>query len=80
MKVNSSGRSKLGQRRDSWQRANHAWLYSDLVQTRNGAWVGGCVFSTMFALNRGDLTGPDVTIRDGNSRAARLNTSTFPLL
>ena len=32
MKVNEPGRSSLAQRRNSWQRAKHAWLYSDLLQ------------------------------------------------
>ena len=32
MKVNEHGRSKLGQGRNSWQWARHAWLYSDLLK------------------------------------------------
>ena len=28
MKVNEPVRSKLGQKRNSWQQAKHAWLYS----------------------------------------------------
>ena len=31
MKVNGPGRLKLGQGRNSWQLAKHAWLYSDLL-------------------------------------------------
>ena len=36
IKVNRPGRRKLGQGRNSWQWAKHAWLYSDLPQALKG--------------------------------------------
>ena len=34
--MNRPGRRKLGQGRNSWQWAKHAWLYSDLPQALEG--------------------------------------------
>ena len=36
IKVNELGRKKSGQERNSWQRAKHAWLYSDLLHVFKG--------------------------------------------
>ena len=46
MKVNGPGRSKLGQKRNSWQWAKHAWLYSDLLQALKGEHFVSSGFST----------------------------------
>ena len=36
IKVNELGRKKSGQERNCWQRAKHAWLYSDLLHVFKG--------------------------------------------
>ena len=36
MKVNGPGRQKLEQGSNSWQWAEHVWLYSDLLQALKG--------------------------------------------
>ena len=36
---NGAGRSKLGQRRNSWQWAKHVWLYPDPLQALKGEYL-----------------------------------------
>ena len=63
MKVNGPGAQKLGQGRNCWQRAKHAWLYSDLIQALMGKYLEFSIEGTLiFASAAPDCRSPVTSV------------------